>query len=72
MASARAARMVQRAAEFGINAGPATTDFSAGIKRVNIIRDEASQGFRKWLEDVTDFYPASAGFIDGHTVQGRG
>ena len=69
VASARAARMVQRAGEFGIETGPGVTDFSRVMERVNSIRNEASTGFQKWLEEVTDFYPFSGSFVDEHTVK---
>ncbi|WP_321992705.1 mercuric reductase [Marispirochaeta aestuarii] len=69
VASARVARMVQRAGEFGIETGPGVTDFSRVMERVNSIRNEASTGFQKWLEEVTDFYPFSGSFVDEHTVK---
>jgi pyruvate/2-oxoglutarate dehydrogenase complex dihydrolipoamide dehydrogenase (E3) component len=69
VASARAARMVQRAKEFGIETGPGTTDFSRVMERVNSIRNDASRGFQKWLEEVTDFYPFSGSFVDEYTVR---
>ena len=69
VASARAAYMVQRAQEFGIGTAPAKTDFSRVMERVNNIRDKGSKGFRAWLEDVTDFYPAHGSFVDAHTVR---
>ncbi len=28
----------------------------------------ATRGFESWLEEVTEFYPGSASFVDAHTV----
>ncbi len=68
IASARAARMAARGEDFGIQTGEVDTDFNRVMKRVNDIRDKGSSGFRKWLEEVTDFYPFPATFVDEHTL----
>lgn len=68
IASARAARMAARGKDFGIRTGQVETDFTRVMKRVNDIRDKGSSGFRKWLEEVTDFYPFSAQFVDKNTL----
>lgn len=68
VASARAARMVQRGAEFGIETSSPVTNFSRVMERVNQIRENSSNGFRSWLEKVTDFYPGTASFVDEHII----
>lgn len=68
IASARAARMVRRAEEFGIDVPSMETDFTRVMKRVNDIRNNGSSGFKSWLEKVTDFYPYRGKFSDEHTV----
>jgi pyruvate/2-oxoglutarate dehydrogenase complex dihydrolipoamide dehydrogenase (E3) component len=50
VASMRAARMVQRAPEFGIDTSAGITNFSRVMERVNAIRNDSSSGFRSWLE----------------------
>ncbi len=68
VASARAARMVRRSGDFGIDAPGMRTDFARVMERVNEIRNTGSSGFRKWLEEVSDFYPGRGQFTDEHTV----
>jgi len=68
IASARAAHMAHRGRDFGIVNPDVSVDFSAVMKRVNDMRIPASNGFRSWLEEVTDFYPGTARFTDDHTL----
>lgn len=68
IASARAAYMARRGKDFGIQTKEMETDFPRVMKRVNDIRDRGTSGFRKWLEEVTDFYPASGFFVDKNTI----
>lgn len=79
IASARASHMVKRGPDFGISSGGAAaggsttdgaqTDFARVMERVNGIRMPATDGFQKWLEESTDFYPGRARFIDSRTVE---
>ncbi len=68
VASARVARMVRRSDDFGIEVPKMQINFAGVMERVNAIRNDATSGFRKWLEEVSDFYPAQGRFIDEHTV----
>jgi pyruvate/2-oxoglutarate dehydrogenase complex dihydrolipoamide dehydrogenase (E3) component len=61
--------MVRRAADFGVDVRDATTRYSQVTSRINGMRDPATQGFRSWLEQATDFYPGHASFVDAHTVR---
>ncbi len=72
IASARAAHMIHRGSEFGIEVASYQTNFSKVMKRVNTIRDEANKGFTEWLEQTVDFYPGFGSFIDSHTVEIEG
>ena len=72
IASARAAHMIHRGSEFGIEVASYQTNFSKVMKRVNAIRDEANKGFTDWLEQTVDFYPGFGSFIDSHTVEIEG
>ncbi|PKL28898.1 MAG: mercuric reductase [Spirochaetae bacterium HGW-Spirochaetae-2] len=69
IASARVAHVVRRSGEFGIEVPNQTTDFSKVMQRVNAIRDAASSGFTKWLEDTVDYYRGFGRFVDSHTVE---
>lgn len=69
IASARVAHVVRRAGEFGIGVPSQTTDFPKVMERVNAIRDAASSGFTKWLEDTVDYYRGFGRFVDSHTVE---
>ncbi|WP_319755613.1 mercuric reductase [uncultured Sphaerochaeta sp.] len=72
IASARAAHMIHRGSEFGIEVASYQTNFPKVMKRVNAIRDEANKGFTEWLEQTVDFYPGLGSFIDSHTVEIEG
>ncbi len=69
VASARVARAVRDAERFGIQAGEPRIDYGRVMERVNEIRRGSSDGFRAWLEKVTDFYPGWGSFEDAHTVR---
>jgi pyruvate/2-oxoglutarate dehydrogenase complex dihydrolipoamide dehydrogenase (E3) component len=71
VASARAAHMARRGADFGVETGPIHIDFAKVMERQNTIRQKGSQGMESWLrgmEGVT-IYDAYASFVDAHTVQ---
>ncbi len=69
IASARAAHMVRRSSDFGIEVQDFTIDFKKIMTRVNDIRIPSSEGFESWLKKVTDFYPCEASFVDNHTIR---
>jgi len=69
VASARAAHMVRRAGDFGIDVSGFTVNFARVMERQNDIRNGNSDGLRKYLEDATDFYEGSASFISDTEVQ---
>ncbi|MEX2443997.1 MAG: mercuric reductase [Alkalispirochaeta sp.] len=68
VASARAAHIVNRGAEFGIEISEKRVNFSRVMERVNGIRHSATSGFQSWLEKETDFYHGTGRFIDENTV----
>lgn len=69
VASARAAHMARRGADFGIGISGFEVDYSRVHERVDAMRMPATKGFRKWLEEATDFYSGWASFVDERTVQ---
>lgn len=69
VASARAAHMVRRAADFGVRVSDFTIDFSRVMERQNEIRDASSGSLREYLEEVTDFYAGSAAFTGANEIQ---
>ena len=71
VASARAAHMVRRAADLGIDVLEFSINFNRVMERQNAIRNDNSQGLRKYLEQVTDFYEESASFVSDRDVQVR-
>ena len=68
IASARAAHMANRGDDFGIRIADFSIRFDKVMDRVNGIRVPSSEQFRSWLEEVTDFYPGTASFVDANTV----
>jgi len=69
VASARAAHMVRRSPDFGIQVSDFTVDFPSVMDRMNLIRNSASEGFTSWLEETTDYYRTFAKFVDAHTIK---
>ncbi|MFO8064218.1 MAG: mercuric reductase [Spirochaetia bacterium] len=69
VAGARAAHMVGRAGDFGINVSDFEVDFPKAMERQNKNRDQATRGFEKWLREATDFYRGEARFLNNHEVQ---
>ena len=69
VASARAAHMARRGADFGVNTSNLTIDFDKVMARVNGMRNSVSDGMASWLKDVTDFRRGQASFVDDHTIQ---
>ena len=68
VASARAAHMARRGADFGVDVGGVAVRFEKVMQRVNAMRVPMSDGFQSWLEEATDFYPGSARFKDERTL----
>ncbi|MEE8441937.1 MAG: mercuric reductase [Spirochaetia bacterium] len=69
VASARAAHMVRRAGDFGIEVPEFSINFNRVVERQNAIRNSNSEGLRKYLQEVADFHEGSAAFISDSEVQ---
>jgi pyruvate/2-oxoglutarate dehydrogenase complex dihydrolipoamide dehydrogenase (E3) component len=69
VASARAAHMARRGAEFGVHVGELSVDFPRVMERQNTIRKGASAGLKDYLEKNTDFYAGAARLAGDHKVQ---
>lgn len=70
VASARAAHMVHRAADFGVNIkGDVEIDFARVMERQNAIRNGNSDNMAAWLDDISDLYRGHAQFKSEHTVR---
>ncbi|MBC8506563.1 MAG: mercuric reductase [Anaerolineales bacterium] len=71
VASARAAHMARRGADFGVQTGEIKVDFSKVMQRQNHIRHSTSEGFEGWMRGMenVDIYPHFAAFEDPHTVR---
>ncbi|MCA1753847.1 MAG: mercuric reductase [Spirochaeta sp.] len=69
VASARAAHMARRGPDFGVTSSGLSVDFGKVMQRVNDMRFPSSDGFKAWLEDISDFYSGWAEFVDEHTIR---
>jgi pyruvate/2-oxoglutarate dehydrogenase complex dihydrolipoamide dehydrogenase (E3) component len=71
VASARAAHMARRGADFGVITGEIKIDFAKVMERQNKMRHGASSGLEGWLKgmDNVDVYHAFATFEGPHTVR---
>lgn len=69
VAGARAAHMVSRAGDFGIEVSGYKVDFGKATERQKENRESSSEGFEKWLRETTDFYKGEAKFTGSHEVQ---
>lgn len=71
VASARAAHMARRGADFGVHTGDISIDFAKIMARMNEIRNGNSNGLETWLKglDQVDFYNEYASFEGEHTVR---
>ena len=69
VASARAAHVARRAADFGVNVGDVSIDFDTVMSRMNAMRDNT--GMDNWLRtmDGADFYGEFAHFVSDREVQ---
>lgn len=69
VAAARAAHVVGRAGDFGVEVSDYRVDFPKAMERQKKNRESSSTGFEKWLRDATDFYRGEARFVSDHEVQ---
>ncbi|MEM8858344.1 MAG: FAD-dependent oxidoreductase, partial [Chloroflexota bacterium] len=71
VASARAAHMANRGADFGVNISDFTIDYGKVRERMNTIRNNGSNGMGGWLRGMenVDFYDGYAAFENDHTVR---
>ena len=71
VASARAAHMARRGADFGVQTGEISIDFAKVMARMNQIRTHNNEGMESWLKgmDGVDFYSEYASFESDHTVR---
>ena len=71
VASARAAHMARRGADFGVITGDVSIDFAKVMDRQNSIRHGGSQGMEGWLAGMegVDLYKGYAEFEGDHTVR---
>ncbi|MFW5687965.1 MAG: mercuric reductase [Spirochaetota bacterium] len=69
VAGARAAHMVGRAGDFGIEVSDYRVDFPKAMERQKRNRDQSNESFSKWLDETTDFYRAEARFVGPHEVE---
>lgn len=69
VAGARAAHMVSRAMDFGIEVSDYKVDFVKATARQKENRASSSEGFEKWLREATEFYKGEATFVGTHEVR---
>ncbi|MGB2908252.1 MAG: mercuric reductase [Candidatus Aminicenantaceae bacterium] len=71
VASARAAHMARRGADFGVSTGEISIDFAKVMERQNKMRNGASQGLEDWLRGMGNVtvYAGFAAFAGPHTVR---
>lgn len=71
VASARAAHIARRGADFGVMTGEISIDFAKVMERQNKMRHGASHGLENWLRglDTVDVYSQFAAFESPNTVR---
>ncbi len=71
VAAARAAHMVRRSGDFGINVSGFNIDFPAVMDRMNLIRNGASNGLENWLDGMKNvtLFRGAAEFISADSIQ---
>ena len=71
VASARAAHMARRGADFGVITGDIDINFDKVVERQRKIRDEWSSGLKNWLSglDNVTIYDDYAKFVTPHSVR---
>ena len=69
VASARAAHMARRGADYGVTTGPVEIDFPRVMERQNSIRDEGTKGFGDYLKKNCDVYQEWGSFEGPNEVR---
>lgn len=69
VAGSRAAHVVRRAGDFGIDVSDVRVDFARAMERQKRNRERTNREFSSWLEQSTDFYRGEARFVGEHEVQ---
>jgi len=71
VASAYVARMAQRAADYGVNAGPVKMDMARVKARKDALVARSSSGLESWLRSLANVtvYRGNARLLDSHTVK---
>ena len=69
VAGARAAHMVRRAGDFGIDVSDYRVDFPKAMERQKRNREAIERVVSKWLDETTDFYRGEARFVSEHEVE---
>ena len=74
VASARAARVARRGADWGVLTGPVSMDMKRVKERKDAIVRKSNQGVEKWLKGLENctVYAGHARFADSHVVQVNG
>ena len=74
VASARAARVARRGADWGVLTGPVSMDMKRVKERKDAIVRKSNQGVEKWLKGLENctLYAGHARFADFHVVQVNG
>lgn len=74
VAAARAAHMVHRAPDFGIETGTVSVDFHHVMERQRKVRRDGSKGMEQWLRGMqnVDVYDNYGQFEDAHTLKTGG
>ncbi|KAA3653983.1 MAG: mercuric reductase [Chloroflexi bacterium] len=70
VASARAAHMARRGADFGVITGDIQIDFAKVMERQNKMRNGASHGLENWLRGMENVsvFAGFGTFVDTHTI----
>ena len=74
VASASAARVARRGADWGVLTGPVSVDMKRVKERKDAIVRKSNQGVEKWLKGLENctVYAGHARFADSHVVQVNG
>jgi pyruvate/2-oxoglutarate dehydrogenase complex dihydrolipoamide dehydrogenase (E3) component len=74
VASAHAAHLARRAAEYGIHAGPVGVDFAAVMARKSKVVDDKRAGLKSWLKGLRNLtvIDGHARFVSPHAVEVAG
>jgi pyruvate/2-oxoglutarate dehydrogenase complex dihydrolipoamide dehydrogenase (E3) component len=71
VASARAAHMARRAADFGVSVGPVQVDLAAVKARKDAVVEQSREGLAAWIRNTAnlELVIGEARFVGEHTVQ---